>query len=78
MKKKKAMQTAFRVFAVVIFLFGIVGLLANLATPFVFLYYSGVTFWNVVKGLALWGLLDLFASLIAVVGLLMNCCVLNS
>lgn len=71
------MKKIFRVITIVVFFVGVLGLLANLATPFVFVYFKGLTFWNVLKAIALWGLFDLILALVATAGLLLNFYALN-
>ena len=71
------MKKIFRVIAVVVFFVGVLGLLANLATPFVFVFFKGLTFWNVLKAVALWGFFDFIWALVATAGLLLNFSALN-
>ena len=66
------MRIIYRTVAVAIFLVGIIVILANIATPFIFVYLKGITVLNMIKAVILYGFFGVVGALIATAGLVLN------
>ena len=66
------MKIIYRTVAVAIFLVGIIVILANIATPFIFVYLKGITVLNMIKAIILYVFFGAIGELIATAGLVLN------
>lgn len=69
--KKKVDRPILRLFSLVVFFSGIIGILVNIATPFVYVFTNGITLLNIILAFVIWALFDFLFLLVIIVGILM-------